>query len=88
MPTAVVVSATFDSFSFATFVATAAILIGAAGALWRLDGTSVSRPLRPAGPDDTIVTDPLMVDLRRRVHTAWSRSSRLSGRPRRADGRG
>lgn len=66
MPTALVVSGTFDSFSFATFVATVCILIGAAGALWRLDGTTVSRPLQPAGPRDRVVNTPLMVRARSR----------------------
>lgn len=60
MPAAVVASGTFDSFSFATFVALMCILIGAVGALWRLDGTSPSRPLQAADPGDRFVTTPVM----------------------------
>lgn len=63
MPAAVVASGTFDSFSFATFLATMCILIGAAGALWRLDGTTISRPLQVAAPGDKFVTTPLMAGL-------------------------
>ena len=73
MPAAVLASGTFDSFSFATFVGVSAVLIGATGALWRLDGTSVSRPLQPARPGDRFVTTPLAADLRRRLREAWSR---------------
>lgn len=80
MPTAVVVSGTFDSFSFATFVATVSIFIGAAGALWRLDGTSVARPVHRAGPDDAVVTTPLTADLRARLQAGWSTRFRLPTR--------
>lgn len=72
MPAAVTASATFDSFSFATFVGVMAILIGATGALWRLDGTTVSLPLQVAQPGDKFVTSPLMADLRGRLRRAWS----------------
>lgn len=71
MPAAVVVSATFDTFSFATWVATMCVLIGATGALWRLDGTSVKRPLREAADGDRYVTTPLMANLRGRLRSAW-----------------
>lgn len=70
MPAAVIASGTFDSFSFATFVATMSILIGAAGALWRLEGGQqlVSRPLQAATPGDRFVTTPLMA---RNWATRW-----------------
>lgn len=71
MPAAVVTSGTFDSFSFATFVGMICILIGATGALWRLDGISPSRPLRAADPGDKFVATPLMANVRRRVVDAW-----------------
>lgn len=64
MPGAVVASGTFDSFSFATFVGVICVLIGAIGALWRLDGTRASDPLRIAGTADKFVTTPLMATLR------------------------
>lgn len=72
MPTAVVVSGTFDSFSFATFVATVSILIGAIGALRRLDGTTVSRPLQTAAPGDAIVAEPLILAWQGRRHPSRS----------------
>lgn len=71
MPTAVVASGTFDSFSFATFVAVVCILVGSAGALWRIDGTTVTRPLQVAAPGDKYVTTPLTADLRARLRAAW-----------------
>lgn len=71
MPAAVVASGTFDSFSFATFVGLMCILIGATGALWRLDETSLSRPLQVAEPGDRFVATPLMANLRERVRVAW-----------------
>lgn len=72
MPATVVASGTFDSFSFATFVGVVALLIGASGALWRLDGTSVTRPLQLAAPGDKFVTSPMTADLRSRLRVAWS----------------
>lgn len=71
MPTAVVASGTFDSFAFATFVGVTAVLIGATGALWRLDGVTVLRPLQSAGPEDKFVTTPLMTQLRARLREQW-----------------
>ncbi|WP_289018296.1 O-antigen ligase [uncultured Ornithinimicrobium sp.] len=71
MPTAVVVSGTFDSFSFATFVATVSILIGAAGALWRLEGGTVSRPLRAASPGDAVVATPLVLTWQKWRRVSW-----------------
>lgn len=76
MPAALVASGTFDSFSFGTFVAVMSILIGAAGALWRLDGTTTSRPLRIADPRDAFVTSPLTADLRRRLRAGRPRAPR------------
>lgn len=71
MPAAVVGSGTFDSFSFATFVGVMCLLIGATGALWRLDGISPSRPLQIAEPGDKFVATPLMANVRQRVQHAW-----------------
>ncbi|UFU02384.1 O-antigen ligase family protein [Ruania suaedae] len=89
MPAAVVASATFDSFSFATFVGVMCVLIGATGALWRLDGTSVARPLQLATPGDTFVTTPLMAQLRRRLRAAWMATRpRHYGRTATRSGRG
>lgn len=65
MPGAVVASGTFDSFGFSTFVALMCILIGAAGALWRLDRTGARRPLQVAAPGDRFVTTPWMGNWRR-----------------------
>lgn len=76
---ALVASATFDSFSFATFVGALSILIGATGALWRLDGIDHHRPLQPGATADRYVTPPLTVDVRRRVREAWR--SRRPGTP-------
>jgi multisubunit Na+/H+ antiporter MnhC subunit len=75
LPAAVVASATFDSFSFATFVAVVCILIGAVGALWRIDRSAVSRPLQLGRPDDSFVAPPLTADLRNRIHLAWKSTS-------------
>ncbi len=71
MPAAVVASGTFDSFSFATFVAVMCVLIGATGALWRLDGTTPQRPLQPAVVGDKFVATPLLYEARDRIQTAW-----------------
>lgn len=71
MPAALVASGTFDSFSFATFVAVMCILIGATGALWRLAGADLSQPLKVAQPGDKFVATPLTADVRRRLAEAW-----------------
>ena len=54
------VSATFDSFSFATFVGVIFIVIGAIGALWRIDGMTLARPIAVSAPGDRFVATPLM----------------------------
>ncbi|WP_156252150.1 O-antigen ligase family protein [Pseudactinotalea terrae] len=71
MPAAVLASGTFDSFAFATFVGVMCILVGAIGALWRLDGTSVHTPIQVSAPGDKFVTTPLMANLRARLRDAW-----------------
>ena len=87
MPAAVVASGTFDSFSFTTFVATMCVLVGATGALWRLDGTSVARPLQVAAPGDKFVATPLMANGRKRLQEAWADTRpRHYGRHMRGDG--
>jgi len=70
MPIAVLVSGTFDSFSFVTFVGVIFIIIGAIGALWRLDRTSPTKPMQAAAPDDRFVTSPLAVSWRDRHNVA------------------
>lgn len=70
MPAAAVASATFDSFSFATFVAVMCVFVGATGALWRLDRTAPPRPLQAAGAADRFVATPLMADVRGRARRA------------------
>lgn len=75
MPAAIMASGTFDSFSFATFVGVMCILVGAIGALWRLDGTNVHRPIQLAEPGDRFVTTPLMANIRSRMRDAWERST-------------
>nr|WP_246297627.1 O-antigen ligase family protein [Janibacter cremeus] len=84
MPAAMVASGTFDSFSFATFVGMVCILIGATGALWRLDETSPSRALQVAGPGDRFVTTALMAQVRTRVRQVWKdpHPGRIPGSPR------
>lgn len=71
MPAIVFAAATFDAFAFATFVSVMCILIGSIGALWRLDGTTVDRPLQVAAPGDKFVATPLMADVRARWRGAW-----------------
>lgn len=85
MPAAVVVSATFDSFSFVTFVGAMAVVIGAIGALWRLDGANRRRPLQPAGPEDRFVQTPIMADLRRRIVRAREETRPTPAQPSSAD---
>src|SRR5699024_1367308 len=71
MPAAVVASGTFDSFSFATFVGTMCVLVGATGALWRIDGVSMTRQLQVASREDKFVGTPLMAHVRARIREAW-----------------
>lgn len=70
MPAAVLSAATFDAFSFTTWVGVIAVFIGAVGALWRLDGTSVSRGLQMGDPGDRYVTAPLTAHVGSRVRAA------------------
>lgn len=72
MPAALAASGTFDSFAFATFVGLLCVLIGATGALWRLDGITPSRPLQDAAPGDRYVATPLTANVRERVRRAWT----------------
>lgn len=67
MPGGLIASATFDSLSFATFVGVTVVVVGAIGALWRLEGMRPSLPLRVAGETDTVVTTPLTANLRERL---------------------
>lgn len=75
-PAALVASGTFDSLSFATFVAVLSILVGATGALWRLSGVNSSVPLKVAAPDDRFVATPLTADLPARLRAAWDDTRR------------
>lgn len=67
MPGGLLASATFDSFSFATFVGVTVVVVGAIGALWRLERIGPDLPLRVAGETDTVVTTPLTANLRERL---------------------
>lgn len=78
MPVCLMVSATFDSFSFATFVGVLFIVVGAIGALWRLDHESPhDRTLQIAAPGDKYVATPWMARWRpdeiRRSASPWRR---------------
>ncbi|QBX54630.1 O-antigen ligase domain-containing protein [Nocardioides seonyuensis] len=90
IPAAIMSAGTFDSFSFTTWVGVMSVLIGAIGALWRLDGTTVTRPLQLGVPSDSYVTTPLFAQARRRIRGAWSaaelRSRSSATTP--SDGRG
>ncbi|MGN0065009.1 MAG: O-antigen ligase family protein [Nocardioides sp.] len=81
MPAAILASGTFDSFSFPTFVGVMFLYIGAIGALWRLDGTTVERPLQAGNSSDRYVAAPLMA--RGRGHVALGPDG--SERPATAD---
>lgn len=70
MPAALLASGTFDSFSFATFVGVLFVLIGAIGALWRLERMTPTRPMPLPDPGDRFVTAPLTADLRGRLRRA------------------
>ena len=65
-------AATFDAFSFPTWVGVVCLVVGAVGALWRLDGTTVRRPLQAGDPGDRFVAPPLMADARSRSREAWA----------------
>lgn len=66
LPVSLMVSATFDSFSFPTFVGVLFVVIGAIGALWRLDHESPhERTLQIAAPGDKYVATPWMAYWRR-----------------------
>jgi len=71
MPAGLLASATFDSFSFATFVGVTFVVVGAIGALWRLEGIHLGAPMQPAGPGDTVVATPLTHRLRHRLRAGW-----------------
>ena len=90
MPAAVLASGTFDSFSFPAWVGVMCLFIGATGALWRLDGATVHRPLQVGDPGDRYVAAPLMAQARERVVTAWHTPApgcAATRRRRRASGR-
>ncbi|WP_229856547.1 O-antigen ligase family protein [Nocardioides flavus (ex Wang et al. 2016)] len=75
MPAAVMSAGTFDAFSFATWVGVMSFLIGAVGALWRLDGVSVAREMQVRAPEDRHVAAPLFADARRRIKDGWNEAS-------------
>ncbi len=79
MPAAVLASATFDSFSFPTWVGLVCLYVGAIGALWRLDGATFDRPLQQGDPADRYVTAPLMGDARERIARAWRETRPADG---------
>lgn len=85
MPSAFVVSGTFDTFSFATFVALLVVLIGATGALWRLDRQMRASDPPPAVTSGRIVAVPITADVRNRITQAWEAHARLA--PVRRSGR-
>ncbi len=72
MPAAVLSAGTFDAFGFPTWVGVMSIFVGAAGALWRLDGATPSRPLQLGDPSDRYVAPPVMASARGRIHEAWA----------------
>ncbi|HIZ37816.1 MAG TPA: O-antigen ligase family protein [Candidatus Ruania gallistercoris] len=85
LPAGFMASGTFDSFSFSTFVATMFIVLGAIGALHRIEGISVRSPLQLAAPGDRFVTSPLMANVRSRIRAGMSRGPlvpRRSSQPR------
>ncbi|WP_154795455.1 O-antigen ligase family protein [Occultella kanbiaonis] len=77
MPAALMASATFDSFSFATFVGVICIIIGAIGALWRLDDASPTNEIQLADPADKFVGTPIGANFRERFVALW-----IAARPR------
>lgn len=68
-------AATFDAFSFTTWVGVVSVTVGAIGALWRLDGTNLRRPLQRGEPGDRLVAPPLMSGLSARLHGARTMQS-------------
>ena len=76
MPAALVASGTFDSLSFATFTGVLFVVMGAIGALWRVERMHPLLPLSRPAAGDTFVTAPLMVDLRVRLREGWRRAGR------------
>ena len=78
MPAAALSAGTFDAFSFTTWVGVMCVLIGAVGALWRLDGTRLSRPLQMGDPTDRFVSPPLTAQARRRIRESWPTQGRGS----------
>lgn len=83
LPAAAMSAGTFDAFSFTTWVGVMSVLIGAVGALWRLDGTAVSRPLQGGEHSDHHVAPPLMAQARTRIRDAWSAAGPERHRARR-----
>lgn len=60
---ALLVSGTFDSLSFATFTGLLFLLVGAVGALWRIDREGGHREPQRTGPGDRVVATPLVARL-------------------------
>lgn len=75
IPAAVLSAGTFDAFSFTTWVGVMCVIIGATGALWRLEGVRLSHPLQLGSPDDLRVGPPVTADARRRIREAWEEFS-------------
>ncbi len=83
MPAAFLASGTFDSFSFATFVGVVFIVVGAVGALWRVESISPRLPMQLRESGDQYVNTPLTADLKARLRRA---NSELKDKARRARG--
>ncbi|MEE6287529.1 O-antigen ligase family protein [Georgenia sp. MJ173] len=64
MPAALLASGTFDSFGFATFVGVLFVVIGATGALLRLENVRPSSAITRTEPGSRYVTTPLTAGLR------------------------
>lgn len=87
LPAGFMASGTFDSFSFSTFVGTMFVIIGAIGALHRIEGISVRTPLQLAELGDRFVASPLMANFRARIRAGMSRGPLLPRRASQADER-